>query len=183
MYICWQTTEAMKRWVILLLIALNCLTTRAQGLHFRGMECPIKDRTSMSIHPVQRFRDSLVLGFDFSPTKENDVGFIFRIGSGRDDNNTGGVCLYMDSRGADYTFNVILEGVRSISELSIPRSEVQEGKWLPVSFKLSPPQGQRVSDDRPAFSRRRPCIRQPYQDSLVHRKERIQDRNTVIRLA
>lgn len=139
MYICLQMTKAMKRGIILLLIALNCLVAHAQGIHFRGMEYPIKDRSSMRIQPVQRFRDSLVLGFDFSPSKDSDVGFVFRIGRGSEENDTGGVCLYMDSRGADYTFNVILEGVRSISELSIPRSEVQEGKWLPVSFKLSPP--------------------------------------------
>lgn len=138
MYIYGQITKAMKRGIILIILALHCLAGHSQGLHFRGSDHQISDRTSMIIHPHKGFRDSLVLRFDFSPTQENDVGFIFRVGRCSEEKSPGGLCLYMDSMGADYAFQVILEGERCILDLTIPRASVHDGKYIPVSFKMDP---------------------------------------------
>lgn len=128
----------MKRSSAILFLALGSLAAYGQGLHFRGSDYEIKNRTSMVIHPGKGFSDSLVLRFDFSPTKDNDLGLIFRVGRRIDESSTGGICLYMDSMGQDYQFQVIYEGVRCISELSFPRTKMHSGKWLPVEFKMYP---------------------------------------------
>lgn len=128
----------MKRIIAILFLALSSLISYGQGLHFRGSDYSIKNRTSMVIHPRRGFSDSLVLRFDFSPTKENDLGLIFRVGRSVDENSTGGICLYMDSKGEDFQFQIIYEGVRCISELTFPREKVHASKWLPVEFKMDP---------------------------------------------
>lgn len=128
----------MKRGIILFFLILHCAAIYSQGLHFRGSSHPIKDRSSMIIHTRKAMTDSMVLRFDFSPTEEKDAGFIFRIGSAFEENNAGGICLFMDSMGQDYQFQVILEGDRCISSLSFPKSDLKDGEWLPVVFKLDP---------------------------------------------
>ena len=127
----------MKRIVLLLCLLEACFTLYGQGLHFRGSEFPIEERTSMETRLWKAFTDSLVLRFDLSLTKEYDTGYIFRIGRLSDDNNTGGICLFMDSNGDEYQFRIIWEGHRFVSFLSFPKSSVKEGEWLPVYFKLN----------------------------------------------
>lgn len=128
----------MKRIVLLLCFLEACLTLSGQGLHFRGSEFPIEERTSMETRLRKAFTDSLVLRFDLALTREHDSGYIFRIGHLSNDDNTGGVCLFMDSNGDEYQFRVIWEGHRFVSMLSFPKSSVREGEWLPVYFKLDP---------------------------------------------
>lgn len=54
----------MKRSCAILSLALSSLVTYGQGLHFRGSDYEIKNRTSMVIHPGKGFSDSLVLPGD-----------------------------------------------------------------------------------------------------------------------
>ena len=117
---------------------LSCWPTGAQGLHFRGMDYSIEDRTSMSFRIRNSFTDSLSVRFDFAPTQDQDVGYIFRAGSVKEENNPGGICLFYDSQGDGLLFRVIWEGHRFITQLSIPKSELQPGDWLPVRFCLYP---------------------------------------------
>ena len=92
----------------------------------------------MNIPLRKAFADSLVIRFDIAFSRERDNGYIFRIGRIPDENNIGGICLFMDSMGEEYQFRVIWEGHRFISDMSISRSDVVEGEWLPVRFVLTP---------------------------------------------
>lgn len=127
-----------KKSIFILLVLISCLTTAGQGLHFRSSEYPIEERTSMRIPLRKAFSDSLVIRFNIAFSREKDNGYIFRVGRIPDENNTGGICLFMDSMGEEYHFWVIWEGHRFISDMSIPKSEVVEGEWLPVRFVLAP---------------------------------------------
>ena len=124
--------------VSVFLAFLFCLTAAGQGLHFRGSEYPIEQRTSMKMRLNKTFSDSLVLRFDIAFTRKNDNGYLFRLDRLFDKDNSGGICLFMDSMGEEYQFRIIWEGHRFISDLSFPKSEVKEGEWLPVRFVLAP---------------------------------------------
>ena len=124
--------------ILVILAFISCWTAVGQGLHFRGSEYPIEERTSMNIPLRKAFADSLVIRFDIAFSRERDNGYIFRIGRIPDENNIGGICLFMDSMGEEYQFRVIWEGHRFISDMSISRSDVVEGEWLPVRFVLTP---------------------------------------------
>ena len=127
-----------KASVFISLAFLFCLTAAGQGLHFRGSEYPIEQRTSMKMHLHKAFADSLVLRFDIAFTREVDNGYLFRIEHRFDRDNSGGICLFMDSMSEEYQFRIIWEGHRFISDLSFPKSEINEGEWLPVRFVLAP---------------------------------------------
>lgn len=123
---------------LVVLIVLAGFSAASQGLHFRGSDYPIEDRTSMTVHLRKEFSDSLVLRFDLELSREKDYGYIFRLGRLFDKDNSGGICLFIDSMGEECQFRIIWEGRRFVSSLNYPKDEIKEGEWLPVYFKVAP---------------------------------------------
>ena len=62
--------------ILVILAFISCWTAVGQGLHFRGSEYPIEERTSMNIPLRKAFADSLVIRFDIAFSRERDNGYI-----------------------------------------------------------------------------------------------------------
>ncbi|MCR5002958.1 MAG: hypothetical protein K5984_01170 [Bacteroidales bacterium] len=101
------------------------------------MDYPIDERTSFLVKIPSRINDCLELDFDVRFDKDSDTGYIFRICSKNGDDGSG-LCLFFDSMSDYYNFRTIWEGHRFLTNTDIHKSEIKEGEWLHVNFRVCP---------------------------------------------
>ncbi len=127
-----------KFWLIFLIQALLFTTIPAsgQGLHFRGLDSPIGQRTTLEVfHNVRPFvSDSLVVrfGLRLESNQAVDLGYICHIETGKGE-KAPVIHLLMDSDAASRTFRVIWEGQRFIANVQVPRDSLSN-RWFPVTM-------------------------------------------------
>lgn len=129
-----------KIWSVVLILLTALSICEAQGLRFKGGECPINDRTSLRIpkHGGLPLHGDISISFDFMMYPDELSGYLFRMGSGQN-----GSCptidLFYDGLSDMNVFELIWSGHRFISSLRIPKKELEPlRQWVQIKVALNP---------------------------------------------